>query len=112
VLFLLSVHDFVVRLVCGEWNIIVLGLRVVSVDGPWLEGVSGVFIWSVLDLIGFGVPDLLLGSVLDISLGELGGVWNLSCPDFSLSLGLDAVLDLIVVDLDVSELCHFTILGM
>merc|ERR1719203_2153471 len=91
VLFLLSVHDFVVGLVRGEWNIVVLGLSVVSVDGSWLEGVSGVLIGSVLDLIGLGVPDLLFGSVLGLSLGELGGNWNLACSDLSLGLGLDAV---------------------
>ena len=112
VLFLLSVEDFVVSLVGGEWNIIPVSLGVVAVDESWLPSEPGVVVWSVLDLISGSVSDFLFWSVLDLDLGEFGGDWNLACSDFSLSLGLDGVLDLVVGDFDVSELGLFTVFGV
>ena len=105
VLFLVSVVDLVVGLVGGEWDVIVVGLSVVSVDKSWFPGESSIVIGSVLDFIGSGGSDFLLWSVLDLSLREFSGVWNLSGSDFGLSLGLDGVLDLFVKDFDVTEMC-------
>ena len=109
VFFLLPVVDFVVSLVSGEWSIFVVSFSVVSIDGSWFPGESSVFVGSVLDLISGSVSDFLFWCVLDLDLGEFGGDWNLACSDFSLSLGLDGVLDLVVGDFDVSELGLFTV---
>ena len=103
VLFLLSVENFVVSLIGGEWNIVVVGLSVVSIDCSWLPCESLVVVWSILDLIGSGVPDFLFWSVLDLDLRELSGDWNLSGSDLLLSLSGNRVLDLVVSDLNVTE---------
>ena len=79
------------------------GLSVVAEGKSWLPGVSGVDVWSVLDLVGLGVSDLLLGSVLGDLLCVSGGHGDLSCPDLGLKLGIDLVLGLLVNDLYVSE---------
>ena len=101
-----------VSLIGGEWDIAVLGLSVVSVDKSWLEGVTSVVIWPILDLVGRGGSNFLFGSILDLSLGELSGVWDLSGSDFGLGLGLDGVLNFVVYDLNVTEKGLFAVLGV
>jgi len=112
VFFLLSVLNGVVSLISGEWHISVVGLLIGAVFGSWLEGVSAVLVWSVLDLVVGGVPHLLVSSVLGLRLAELGGDRDLSGPDFLLVLVINGVLDLIVMDFDVTEPGLLTILGM
>jgi len=112
VLFFLSVENLVVSLIGGEGNISIVGLSIVSVLKSWLPGESLVVIWSILDFIGRGVPDFLIWSILGFDLRELSGDWNLSSSDLRLCLCLDGVLDLIVLDLNVTEQSLFTIFGM
>ena len=112
VLFLISVFDFVVSLVAGEWNISVLGLGIVSVLNSRLPGESRVVVRSVLDLIGFCVSDLLLFLIFHLDVFVLSGDWDLSGPDFFLSLVLDSIFNLVIDDLDIVEYCFSTEFGV
>ena len=104
VLLLLSVEDLVVGLVGGEWDVLPPGLGVVAEGEPWLPCVSGVDVGSVLDLVGLGVSDLLLWSVLGDLLSVGGGYGDLSSSDLGLELGVDLIVSLLVEDWNVSEL--------
>ena len=112
VLFFLSVENFVVGLIAGEWDISPSGLSVVSIGKSWFPCVSEIFVFSVLDLVGQGVSDFLLLSVFGDILSVSGGHWDLSSSDFSLGLGVDLVVSLLVEDLNISEAGVFTILGV
>ena len=87
----------------GEWDISVLGLDVVSVRNSWLEGVADVMVVSVLDFESLGVSEFLFWSVLGLNVIASGLDGDLSGSNFSFGFGLDAILDFIVVDLNVSE---------
>ena len=99
-------------LVRGEWDISPSSLSEVSVGNSWFPSVSKIFVFSVLDLVCQGVSDLLLSSVFGDIMSAGGGHWDLSGSDFSLSLGVDLVVSLLVEDFDVSESGVFTILGV
>ena len=99
-------------LVRGEWDISPSSLSEVSVGNSWFPSVSKIFVFSVLDLVCQGVSDLLLSSVFGDIMSAGGGHWDLSGSDFSLSLGVDLVVSLLVEDFDVSEAGVFTILGV
>ena len=99
-------------LVRGEWDISPSSLSEVSVGNSWFPSVSKISVFSVLDLVCQGVSDLLLSSVFGDIMSAGGGHWDLSGSDFSLSLGVDLVVSLLIEDFDVSEAGVFTILGV
>ena len=99
-------------LVRGEWDISPSSLSEVSIGNSWFPSVSKIFVFSVLDLVCQGVSDLLLSSVFGDIMSAGGGHWDLSGSDFSLSLGVDLVVSLLIEDFDVSEAGVFTILGV
>ena len=101
VLFFISVEDFVVSFVGGEWDIIPLGLSVVSEHCSWLPGESRVVIWPVVDLIGFSLSDLLLWLVLDLNLFVLSGDWDLLGSNFLINSSFDGVVDFLIKDLNI-----------
>ena len=109
---LILVKDFVVGLVGYEWDIFPVGLGVVSVDLNWLPGVSGVDVWSVQDLIFSGVSHLTISTVFGFFMSASSGNWDLSGSHFSLSFGLDVVLDFVVLDNDVSVSDILTVRGV
>ena len=112
VLLFFSVKDLVMSLIGGEWDISVFGLDIVAVGNSWFPGVAEVLVVSVLDLESLGVSEFLLWPVFGLSVVASGANWDLSSSDFSFCLGLDAILDFIIEDLDVSESFFRTIRGV
>ena len=112
VLLFLSVKDLVACLIDLIWNISVVSLGVGVIDDPWHELILGPRVLVILDLV-VGRESLFFVCVvlcLRLNVGVVDR--DLSRSDLVVSLGADGVLDLIVVDFDVSEFISFAVFGM
>ena len=112
VFFFISVENFIVSFIGCEWHISVMCLSVESVFLSWLKSVPCVCVWSIRNFILGCVPLFFVGSVLDLSLVVSGGDWDLSGSDLGLSLGCDAVFDLVIDNFYILELGLCTIFSV
>ena len=108
----LSVLNVAASLVVGDWNILVMGLLVVSVLESGDKLVPDKVLLMLKDLVVGGESLFFVCLVFCLCLLVLIRNWDLSAPYFGLDLGVDGIFDFIVFDFDVSEFVGFAVLDM
>ena len=108
----LSVLNVVASLVVGDWNILVMGLLVVSVLESGDKLVPDKVLLMLKDLVVGGESLFFVCLVFCLCLLVLIRNWDLSAPYFGLDLGVDGIFDFIVEDFDVFEFVGFAVLDM
>ena len=107
VLLFLSVKDIVDSLIDSVWNIVIVSLVVATVLGSCDVLVPGDGVIVELDLIVGGVSLFFVRVVLCLRLFVNIGDWDLSGSDFVIKFMVDCVLNLLILDWDVTESVGF-----